>query len=439
MLEWLLIIVFESHWELLQSLKNWGFKINPLIQPRITVAEILQFYRQLSETRHQLPYDIDGMVIKVDSLQLQQQLGATTRSPRWAIAYKFAALQETTVLKNIEVQVGRTGALTPVAHLAPVNVGGVTVSRATLHNEDEIEKKDIRIGDTVLVQRAGDVIPEVVKVISSKRSGAEKKFIMPDACPVCGSPVVRTEGEAAIRCINASCSAQVKERIKHFASKAAFDIDGLGDKLVDQLVEKQMVSSYAGLFKLDAESLAALDRMGAKSAENLMNAIESSKQISFARFLYALGIRHVGEHIAVLLAGQFDSLEQLTNCSEAQLTAIEGVGPVVAKSIATFFRQTKNLATVHRILNSGVQILFETPAKTDDLAGKTFVLTGALETMTRRQAKEMVEAAGGKVSSAVSRNTNFVVVGESPGSKLAKARELGVAVLDEAGFKELFG
>jgi DNA ligase (NAD+) len=432
-------IVFDSHWDLLQSLKAWGFKINPLIQPRVTVAKLLKFYQQLSETRHRLPYDIDGMVVKVDSLRLQQQLGATTRSPRWAIAYKFAALQETTVLENIEVQVGRTGALTPVAHLAPVNVGGVTVSRATLHNEDEIEKKDIRIGDAVLVQRAGDVIPEVVKVISSKRSGAEKKFTMPDACPACGSPVVRMEGEAAIRCINASCSAQVKERIKHFASKAAFDIDGLGVKLVDQLVEKQMVSSYAGLFKLDAESLAALDRMGARSAENLMDAIDSSKQISFARFLYALGIRHVGEQIAVLLANQFDSLEQLTNCSEDQLTAIEGVGPIVAKSIATFFRQTKNLATVHRILDSGVRILFETPVQTGDLAGKTFVLTGALETMTRRQSKELIEASGGKVSSSVSRNTDFVVVGESPGSKLSRAQELGVAVLDEAGLKELLG
>ena len=432
-------LVFDSHWELLQSLKHWGFKINPLIQPQISVAQILQFYRQLSETRQQLSYDIDGMVIKVDSLELQQQLGTTTRSPRWAIAYKFAALQETTVLQNIEVQVGRTGALTPVAHLAPVSVGGVTVSRATLHNEDEIEKKDIRIGDTVLVQRAGDVIPEVVKVISSKRSGAEKKFSMPRACPVCRSPVIRSEGEAATRCINVSCSAQVKERIKHFASKAAFDIDGLGAKLVDQLVEKKMVSSYADLFKLDAESLAALERMGAKSAENLMNALESSKQISFARFLYALGIRHVGEHIAVLVAGEFDSLEQLTNCAAEQLTAIEGVGPVVAKSIAAFFRQTENLATVHRILNSGVQILFETPAKSSDLAGKTFVLTGALETMTRRQAKETVEAGGGKVSSAVSRNTDFVVAGESPGSKLAKARELGVEILDEAAFKRMLG
>ena len=429
--------VFKSHWELLQSLKAWGFKINPLIQPRVTVPELLKFYQKLSETRHRLPYDIDGMVVKVDSLRLQQQLGATTRSPRWAIAYKFQALQETTVLENIEVQVGRTGALTPVAHLAPVNVGGVTVSRATLHNEDEIEKKDIRIGDTVLVQRAGDVIPEVVKVISSKRSGAESKFAMPGACPVCGSSVVRTEGEAAVRCINASCSAQVKERIKHFASKGAFDIDGLGSKLVNQLVEKEMASSYADLFKLEPESLAALDRMGEKSAENLMDAIEASKNISFARFLYALGIRHVGEHIALLLAGEFNSLGQLTDCSEDSLTAIEGVGPVVAKSIADFFRQDKNLAVVQDLINSGVQIAFESSVKSDDFAGKTFVLTGALELMTRRQAKEMIETAGGKVTGSVSRNTDYVVAGKSPGSKLARAQELGVEILDEAAFKEL--
>jgi DNA ligase (NAD+) len=428
---------FKSHWDLLQSLKAWGFKINPLIQPRVTVPELLKFHQKLSETRHRLPYDIDGMVVKVDSLRLQQQLGATARSPRWAIAYKFPALQETTVLKSIEMQVGRTGALTPVAHLAPVNVGGVTVSRATLHNEDEIEKKDIRIGDTVLVQRAGDVIPEVVKVISSQRSGAERKFAMPGTCPVCGSSVVRTEGEAAVRCINASCSAQVKERIKHFASKGAFDIDGLGRKLVNQLVEKKMASSYADLFKLESESLAALDRMGEKSAENLMNAIETSKKISFARFLYALGIRHVGEHVALLLAGEFNSLKQLIDCTEDHLTAIEGVGPVVARSIAEFFRQDQNIAVVHDLINSGVQITFEHSAKTDDLAGKTFVLTGTLELMTRRQAKEMIEAAGGKVTGSVSRNTDYVVAGDSPGSKLAKAQELGVEILDEAAFKEL--
>ena len=430
-------IVFTSHWDLLESLKKWGFKINPLIRPQITVAEILQFYRELNEMRHQLNYDIDGMVIKVDSLNLQQRLGATTRSPRWAIAYKFEALQESTLLENIEVQVGRTGVLTPVAHLAPVSIGGVMVSRATLHNEDEIEKKDIRIGDTVLVQRAGDVIPEVVKVILSERGGSEHKFSMPAACPVCGSPVGRTAGEAATRCINASCSAQVKERIKHFASKGAFDIDGLGDKLVDQLVEKKIVSSYADLFKLNTEVLAALDRMGTKSAENLMEAIESSKKIPFARFLYALGIRHVGEHVAVLLAGQFDSLEQLIHCSEEDLTAIEGIGPVVASSIANFFRQTDNLATVHRILTGGLQIIFATPAKTGDLAGKTFVLTGTLATMARRQAKEMIEGHGGKVSGSVSRSTNFVIAGQAPGSKLAKAQQLGIKILDEAAFKQL--
>ena len=429
---------FESHWQILQSLNAWGFKINQLIRPRIAVTEVLQFYRWLSEQRHQLPYDIDGMVMKVDSLRLQQRLGSTTRSPRWAIAYKFEALQETTVLENIEVQVGRTGVLTPVAHLKPVKVGGVTVSRATLHNEDEIEKKDIRIGDTVLIQRAGDVIPEVVKVISSKRRGNEKKFAMPADCPVCGSPVVRMAGEAATRCINASCSAQLKERIKHFASKAAFDIDGLGDKLVDQLVAEGLVTTYADLFNLEIDTLAGLERMGKKSAENLINAIAASKKISFARFMYSLGIRHVGEHIAALLADQFDSLEQLADSSEEMLTAIEGIGPIAARSIVDFFKQAENLDTIRRILQSGIQIEFASPVIRKSLAGRTFVLTGALATMTRQQAKEQIAAAGGKVSGSVSRNTDFIVVGESPGSKLAKARELGVTVIDEAKFKELF-
>jgi DNA ligase (NAD+) len=430
-------IEFESHWDLLQSLKAWGFKINPLIRPRIAVAEVLRFYRRLSEERHQLPYDIDGMVMKVDSLRLQQKLGTTTRSPRWAIAYKFEALQETTVLENIEVQVGRTGVLTPVAHLKPVKVGGVMVSRATLHNEDEIEKKDIRIGDTVLVQRAGDVIPEVVKVIDSKRCGEEKKFSMPVNCPVCGSPVIRMAGEAATRCTNASCSAQLKERIKHFASKGAFDIDGLGDKLVDQLVARGLVSSFADLFNLTVETLAGLDRMGTKSAENLITAIAASKKINFARFLNALGIRHVGEHVAVLLADQYGNWEQLAAGSEEKLTAIEGIGPIVAGSIVNFFKQDKNLDTIRRLIQSGIQIEFTAPVAKKRLAGRTFVLTGALTTMTRQQAKEMIAAAGGKVSGSVSRNTDYIVVGEAPGSKLAKAKELGVAVIDEPGFKEL--
>jgi len=430
-------IVLESHWDLLQSLKAWGFKINPLIKPRIKIKEILAFYRELIEKRHQLPYDIDGMVIKVDSLALQQRLGATTRSPRWAIAYKFEALQETTVLENIEVQVGRTGVLTPVAHLAPVKVGGATVSRATLHNEDEIEKKDVRIGDTVLIQRAGDVIPEVVKVILSKRNGAEKRFTMPDVCPVCRSAVVRIEGESAIRCINYSCSAQVKERIKHFASKGAFDFDGLGDKIVDQLVEKKLLTSYADLFKLDGEILAGLERMGAKSAANLIQAIENGKRISFARFIYALGIRHVGEHVAVLLAAHFESLEALVSCSKDDLIAIEGIGPVVAESIAGFFNREENLIIVDRILHSGVQIVFEVQKMTGSLDGKVFVLTGSMESMTRRQAKEMIAAAGGKVSGSVSRNTDYVVAGESAGSKLVKARELGIPIIDEVAFREM--
>ena len=431
-------VVLESHWDLLQLLKGWGFKINSHIRPQITVGEILDFYQELSEKRHQLPYDIDGMVIKVDDLQKQQRLGTTSRSPRWALAYKFAALQETTILENIEVQVGRTGVLTPVAHLKPVNVGGATVSRATLHNEDEIEKKDIRIGDTVLIQRAGDVIPEVIKVVLSKRSGAEKEFVMPKACPVCGTDVTRIEGEAAIRCVNSTCSAQVKERIKHFASKGAFDIDGLGDKLVDQLVDKGLLSSYADLFMLDRKTIADLDRMGDKSADNLISAIEKGKKISFARFLYALGIRHVGEHVAMLLADRFDSLEALASCSGDDLKAIDGIGPVVAQSLAAFFKQEENLNTIHRIIRGGVQIVFDTRQKSEHLTGKVFVLTGTLESMTRRQAKEMITEAGGKVSGSVSKNTHFVVVGKSAGSKLNKAKELGVAVIDEVEFKNLF-
>ncbi|MGD9348620.1 MAG: NAD-dependent DNA ligase LigA, partial [Desulfobacterales bacterium] len=293
---------FESHGELLAVLKQWGFRINPLIRSGISIKAALEYYRKLSEKRHQLAYDIDGVVIKVDGIALQQQLGATSRSPRWAIAYKFKAIQETTTIAAIEVQVGRTGVLTPVAHLQPVNVGGVRVSRATLHNQDEVEKKDIRIGDHVLVQRAGDVIPEVVKVIPSKRDGSETVFKMPSRCPVCDSKVVRMEGEAATRCINSSCSAQIKERIKHFASKSAFDIDGLGKKLIDQLVDKKLLSSFADIFALDESVLSELERMGAKSAANLISAIENAKTIDLSRFIFALGIRHVGEHVAALLA-----------------------------------------------------------------------------------------------------------------------------------------
>lgn len=429
--------VFESHWQLLQALKTWGFPINPLIRPQVAIRKVLAFYRELSHMRGQLPYDIDGMVAKVDSLALQQQLGATTRSPRWAIAYKFAAMQESTVLEDIEVQVGRTGVLTPVAHLKPIRVGGATVSRATLHNEDEIEKKDIRIGDTVLVQRAGDVIPEVVKVIASRRSGAEQKFFMPKTCPACGVAVLRLKGEAATRCVNSSCPAQVKERIKHFASKGAFDIDGLGDKLVEQLVDNGLLNSYADIFDLDEAVLSGLERMGTKSAQNLIRAVEGRKRISFSRFLYALGIRHVGEHGAMLLAKHFSSIEALSECSQEDLTAIEGIGPVVAESVAGFFRQQKNRAIIQQLMENGVQVDYEAVAITDRLAGKTFVLTGTLKTMTRQQAKEVLVTAGATVSSTVSRNTDFVVAGDAPGSKLDRARQLGVTVIDEQSLRDM--
>jgi len=432
-------IEFKSHGKLLESLKKWGFRINPLVRPAIPIEAVLDYYHELSQKRHQLPYDIDGVVVKVDSLLMQQRLGATSKSPRWAIAYKFKAVQETTILEAIEIQVGRTGVLTPVAHLKPVNIGGVVVSRATLHNEDEIKKKDIRIGDTVLVQRAGDVIPEIVKVIPSKRGGNERRFKMPGQCPVCDSPVVRITGEAATRCINSSCSAQFKERIKHFASKRAFDIDGLGTKLVDQLVDKNLLSSFADIFKLDEKSLGELERMGAKSAANLKNAVEQSKSVTFARFLFALGIRHVGEHVAALLADYFHDLDALMNCPGEELESIEGIGPIVAESIASYFKQDENRRTIQRILDSGVKIESAAPKETGKLKDKVFVLTGALENFTRAEAKERIEAAGGRVSGSVSGRTDYVVAGDSPGSKLDRARELGVKIIDEVTLKEMLG
>ena len=430
-------IEFESHGQLLESLTKWGFRINPLIRPGITITAVLDYYRELAERRHQLAYDIDGVVIKVDRIALQQRLGATSRSPRWAIAYKFKAMQETTILEAIEVQVGRTGVLTPVAHLKPVNVGGVMVSRATLHNEDEILKKDARIGDQVLVQRAGDVIPEIVKVIVSKRDGNQKRFKMPRQCPVCNSPVVRIAGEAATRCVNSGCSAQVKERIKHFASKGAFDIDGFGTKIIDQLVDKKLLSSFADIFKLDKNTLSELERMGAKSAENMLIAIEHSKSIDFARFLFALGIRHVGEHVAVLLAGHFHDLDALMECPREELESIDGIGPIVAESIVNFFQQERNRHIIDQLFEGGVKLETAARMSTGELKDQVFVLTGALQDFTRSRAKALIEAAGGKVSGSVSRNTDYVVVGESPGSKLTRAKELGVTILDEEALRKL--
>lgn len=426
---------FTSHWEILQALKALGFRVNPHSKPRVKIEDILIYYRGLLDSRHEFPYEMDGIVIKVDDLALQKRLGEKARSPRWALAYKFPATQETTRMLGIDVQVGRTGALTPVAHLEPVSVGGVTVSRATLHNEDEIKKKDIRVGDTVLIQRAGDVIPEVVKVITTKRTGVEKPFEMPAACPACGSKVLRLEGEAVWRCVNANCPAQVKERIKHFASKGALDIDGLGDKLVGQLVDKGLLKSYADLFALDKATVASLERMGEKSAQNLMDAITRSKRISLARFIYALGIRHVGEHMAHVLAGAFKALRALMAATAEELWTVDEVGPEVSESVRAFFDNPENQRNIAGMLEAGVALETE-EVKKELLAGRTFVLTGAMESMTRSEAKARIEAFGGKVSSSVSRNTTYVVAGKDPGSKLDKAERLGVRVLDEKALLE---
>ena len=430
-------LVLESHWDILCALQKLGFRINPHIRPTVTVKEVIDCYRELSEQRDLLPYDIDGMVIKVDSLAFQRLLGATSRSPRWAIAYKFKAIQETTRVVGIEVQVGRTGTLTPVAHLVPVKIGGVTVSRATLHNEDEIKRKDIKIGDTVLVQRAGDVIPEVVKVITSKRTGEEKTFNMPLSCPVCDSSVLRSENEAAVRCINTSCPAQIKERIKHFASKGAFDIDGLGEKLIEQLMDKDLLFSYADIFRLKEDVLKDLERMGSKSADNIVRAIEYSKRITLNRFIWALGIRHVGEHVAGILAGSFESLEKLIGTTKEELEAIDGVGPVVAESIVEFFKKHENRKIIDDMIANGVMIFRDNAHKQGTLAGKIFALTGTLETLTRSEAKRAIEEAGGKVAGSVSRKTDYLVIGASPGSKLDRAQELGVDIIDEQTLKKL--
>ena len=426
-------LLTRSQAETLTLLRQMGFPTNPYIQQRVPVDDVVRFYRKLDAMRDGLPYDIDGMVVKLDDFDLQDRLGATSRSPRWAIALKFKAVQARTRVNDIIVQVGRTGALTPVACLDPVLVGGVTVSRATLHNEDEVARKDVRIGDRVFVQRAGDVIPEVVKVISTARDGSEKAFMMPATCPSCGAKTVRTAGEAVTRCINSVCPAQLKANIKHFAAKGAFDIDGFGDKLIDQLVDLKLIGSYADIFTLDVPTLAGLDRMGPKSAANIVAAIDNSKRIFFPRFLYAIGIRHVGEHIARLVARQFAGIDALMAATAEHLADVEGIGQVVADSIVAYFRQPENVRTIRTLFAHGVQIIAEEKitAAAGALSQRTFVLTGRLASMSRREAREKIEARGGIVTGSVSRNTDYLVVGESPGSKREQANKLGVRIIDE--------
>ena len=422
---------------ILDYLRSAGLPVNPLVRPRQSIEAALAFYRELAARRPELSYDIDGMVIKVDRVDYQERLGATTRSPRWAIAYKFKAVQATTRLVGIEVQVGRTGTLTPVAHLEPVEVGGVVVSRATLHNQDEIDRKDIRVGDTVLVQRAGDVIPEVVEVVAARRSGQERHFSMPDHCPDCGAGVFQLQGEIALRCVNADCPAQIKERIRHFASKKALDIDGLGRKIVAQLVDTGLVRSFPDLFRLDAPTLAGLERMGVKSAGNLVAAIAASRRIDLARFVFALGIRHVGENAARLLARRFHDWERLAAATREELEAVEGIGPIVAQSFYSFIHQSDNQRMLQQLWVNGIELMPVTDAPVGGLAGKVFVLTGTLQGMTRTQARQAIEEAGGKVTGSVSRKTDYLVAGSAPGAKLAKAQSLGVAVLDENRFRRL--
>ncbi len=431
-------MTFASHYEFLSALPRWGFPVNPLIERGRGAKFMVEFFRRMEARRDELPYDIDGVVFKVNSFAQQAQLGVRSRNPRWAIAGKFKAQQVSTIVNDIEVQVGRTGALTPVAKLEPVTVGGVVVSNATLHNQDEIRRKDIRIGDTVLIQRAGDVIPEVVKVITAKRPPGTAVYFLPDDCPVCGHRVSRPDGEAVARCQNMACPAQVKGRIEHFAAKNCLNIEGFGAKLVDQLVEKELLSDVADIYDLTRNQLAGLERMGEKSAANIMAEIEKSKHTTLARFIFALGIRNVGEHAAKLLEQAFaGKLERLRKTSFDELIAIPEIGDIMAQSLLDFFADPSNAGILDRLLAAG--FTFQTVIKPKDsaLAGKIFVFTGSLEKISRTEAKTMVEKQGARASASVSSKTNYVVAGQGAGSKLTKAQTLGIRILSEEEFLQL--
>ncbi len=431
---------FSNHWEVLQTLISWGFPVNPLIQQFDDINKYLEYFAHMGNLRKSLPYEIDGVVLKVDDLALQEKLGSVSRNPRWALACKFPATQETTIVRDIIIQVGRTGALTPVAVMEPVNVGGVTVSRATLHNEDEINKKDIRIGDTVIIQRAGDVIPEIVKVLLSKRTGQETEFKMPLHCPQCGSDVIREEGEVARRCINLSCPAQIKENIRHFASRSGLDIEGLGEKISAKLFDAQLISNPADLYYLTESKLLEINPNAKKTAQNLIAALERSKNPPLNKFIYALGIRNVGEHIAKILAREFGSIDKIITSTVEDLTNIHEIGPEIATSIIQFFHEPKNKEVMDKFHRAGV-IPQETAVivKDSTLQGKSFVFTGTMESMPRSTAKAIVEQLGGLVHSSTTGKTTYVVVGREPGSKLDKARSLGITILDEEEFLKLIG
>jgi len=430
-------IDFESHWDFLHTIRAWGLKTNPLNTRCEGADAVVRYHRKIAEQRGDLSYDADGIVAKVNSFALQRQLGEVSRSPRWAIAYKFKAQQARTRITAIIPSVGRTGTITPVAELEPVTVGGVTISSASLHNMDEIERKDVRIGDTVIIERAGDVIPYVVSVVTAERTGKERKFHMPSTCPVCGSKVIREEGAAAFRCIGMSCPAQLRETVRHFASKHALDVDGLGEKLVAQLIETGLVKNVADLYELKKDQLVALERMADKSAQNIIDAIEGSKRTTLTRFINALGIPQVGEHMAEVLADHFGSIEELEGATEDKLLEIREIGPETAREIRAFLSLKQNRTVIERLLRAGVHPVAERRARSGALAGKTFVLTGALSVPRDQVAKE-IAARGGRVVSSVSKSTDYVVAGHEPGSKLDKARKLGVAILDEHELQRVF-
>jgi len=429
---------FAKHWDSLEALKQLHFRASEDWKLCDSIEEVFKYCDAWEPKREKLPYEIDGVVIKVNSLGIQRELGFTAKAPRWAIAYKYPARQETTVVNDIRVQVGRTGTLTPVAVLEPVQVGGVTVSRSTLHNMDEIERLGLQIGDTVLIERAGEVIPHVLKM--TKEGANRKPFRMPKNCPECGSAIHRAEGEVAYRCVNAACPAKRKESLLHFASRHAMDINGLGDKIVDQLVDKGMVKDVADLYTLKLDAVADLERMGEKSAQNLLDQIAASKKLSLARLIYALGIRMVGERTGQLLAEHFSSLDELAEAKEEQLFEVTEVGPKVAAAIAEFFSESANRKIIKKLDKAGVRPTAEKRVvKSQKFAGKSFVFTGALANRSREEAGQLVMQHGAKVSSSVSKKTDYVVVGTDPGSKYDKAKELGVPVLSEGEFEKLLG
>ncbi|MCP2619125.1 NAD-dependent DNA ligase LigA, partial [Candidatus Aminicenantes bacterium AC-335-A11] len=431
-------VKLNSQWEVLSTLPEWGLKVSSDIRKCKNIEEVYKYHHEMEEKREALDFEIDGIVVKVNQFEYQSRLGIKTRSPRWAVAYKFKPKEEVTRIKDIIVQVGRTGILTPVAILEPVKIGGVTVTRATLHNQDEIDRKDVRIGDKVVVIRAGDVIPEIKARVHVEGEKRREKYHLPNKCPVCGADVVR-EG-AYYRCTGGlSCTAQLKESLRHFASKGAMNIEGLGKKLVDKFVDEGIIRSPVDLYHLEKEQIAKLEGMGDKSAQNLLDSIEKSKEIELARFIYALGIPLVGEHLARVLAQHYKSLEKLASATEEELMQIKEIGPESARSIVRFFRQEGNRKVIEGLLKAGIrfkEIKVEKPSK---IAGLKFVFTGKLESFSREEAKRMVEELGGIASSSVSRETDYLVVGEDPGSKLEKAKKLGIKIITEKEFKELIG